>query len=804
MHNYLGHSANACGREESLKEHLEEATRYAALFGKELGIQDESTFCSMFHDLAKMGIAFDERIHGVRRHVDHWTYGAYTAKQLWGSEGLATTLAILGHHTGLPALRDAKNLSEDEMEEDSSNLTVSKPASDEERDRFLESLDPDPRTIPNPAESICSQNRKKEPASIMMDIRMLYSILVDADFLATEGHFRGTPEQRYYSRPKAPSLCPTEAFARLTQFMDKVRKNALSSEKIRSIREDLMKYVLKAADENMGTFTLTSPTGSGKTLAMLAFALKHAMKHNLKRIIIVIPFLSIIEQTAKIYRDVFCDHRPLADTQAPYILEDHSQARLPTRRSNQDDFDENIQGIMAENWDAPIIITTNIQFFESLFSNRPGACRKLHRLANSVILFDEVQTFPPHLAVPTLATLGRLCKRFNSTLVMSTATQPAFTSLSNEVKKLGPPWAPKEIVGIGEDNPEEALKSLFRRSKRTKVSILNNRKPVSWAEIARQMVAKKKCLCVVNMKKHAQQLIDEIKKLLPHNQGQTPKGLYHLSTSMCPAHRKEVLNKVREELQTSGEEQIVILVATQCIEAGVDIDFPILFRALAPLDSMAQAAGRCNRNQLLAWGEVYLFMPEDEVSITDSGEERKARIYPGGAYQQAAETAIRMIENETLDLDDPELYNRYFKELYDLSGAAADPTEPVANAVKDRDFPKVAEEYRLIEADTINILVPYDQNMFDQLVHEVEETGLTGDWTRRARDFTVTYYRSAQDKLLGKLVPIRIKNQSGKASNEEGMVSDDWFYLGEQLSESQAYYDQLKGLCVNTDDLFVV
>ena len=804
MEQYLGHSANSFGREEPLAEHLREVARYAALFGEQLGIKDESVFTALVHDIGKMGI-FQGRLKGTAKHVDHWSFGAYLAKKFWGNEGFAATMAILGHHAGLGNFGDGKNINPNaSCEALDPNLNLSLPASAEESDRFLKSLNIDPRTIPKPAASVCAQNRRIKRAAQMADIRMLYSILVDADFLATEGHFLGTPEQPYYVRPKAPPLLPDEMFERLRQFMTSVKKNAVASANTISIRDDLMRYALAATEGEIGNYTLTAPTGSGKTLAMLAFALKHAAKWNLKRIIVVIPFLSIIEQTAGIYRDAL-----LGDTKrdcAPFVLEDHSRARIFSLSNAEENEKENLQNLTAENWDAPVIITTNIQFFESLFSNRPGACRKLHRMANSVILFDEVQTMKQELAVPTLATLGELCGRFNSTLVMATATQPAFGVLSDEVKKYGNAWTPKEIVGWNDPNPKESLRGLFDRARRTKVTVLDDKKPVSWKEIARQMVEKKRALCIVNLKKHAQILIDELTALLPREEGKTPVGLYHLSTSMCPAHRKVALDTIREELKAPDTGQFTLLVATQCIEAGVDIDFPVLFRAFGPLDSIAQAMGRCNRNQLLEFGEVFLFMPETEMMSEGKSNER---LYPGDAYGRAAGTAIslitKMMKKNKLDLENPCLYRDFFAELYEVGGQTnqrAEENKPsVLRGIKGGDFLEVAQEYRLIKEDTINILVPYDREKFNELVAEAKKMGISGEWMARARDLTVTYYRSSKVKLDGSLENLPLRDRTGKASEE---VSDDWFSLLDPRNENDPRYDLLKGFCGETDDIPII
>ena len=799
MSEMLGHSENSF-RREPLSEHLAEVVRYATKFAEELGIRDEAIFTALLHDVGKIG-CFQERLRGKIRRVDHWTFGAVLAKRLWGEKGLAAALAIAGHHEGLGAFNRGfyRGLNE-ELPEKFGDYVVSRPISDEELDAFLKSLALDPHSMTPPKEGLAEWSRRNEKknAALMLDLRMLYSILVDADFLATEGHFNGTAAQPYYQRPMPPELEPEKRLAILLDHLEKLSAVAnASSENVRLMRAELLADTLAAADEPIGSFTLTAPTGSGKTLAMLAFALKHAVRHHLKRIIVVIPFLSIIEQTAKVYRDILCRSTD-SDSVVPLLIEDHSRAQ----QAGREEHDTYAENLATENWDAPIILTTNIQFFESLHSNRPSTCRKLHRLANSVILMDEIQSFPKELVLPTLGTLSRLPERYNTTLVMATATQPAFTEFDEPLRRarLATGWQPREIVGMARKNPN-AVSALFDRAKRTNVTFWNKKKPTSWSELAKAMATQNQALCVVNLKRHAARLVEELTALLPQDAKNTPIGLYHLSTNLCPKHRETVLAAVRTALKAESDEP-VLLVATQCIEAGVDVDFPVGWRALAPLDAIAQAAGRVNRNQKRAeWGDVFVFSPERE--------KENEVLYPPG-YGQGADLFEHIMrthykESPTIPIEDPEIYRRYYRELYDVSGvtsaAGTGNRESALGGIGVFDFMTTAEHYRLIPNNMVNVLVPYApyHAEFDALIEEVNAEGLTADWIRRARDCAVSVYRTGQDQYDGALHPIPLR-QWGKADRENGPFADDWFYLIESDDPDRAHYDPLLGLCGNQND----
>jgi len=746
---YLAHSANEAGFTELLCEHLVSVSNRAASSARVFGSAEEARLAGLLHDLGKYGDLFQLRLAGKVKHIDHWSAGAWTALTRFQNKGIAAALAVQGHHVGLrqangEALRllDPIKLAEHHPD----NLTLS----EEDTAILLKRLDDDELQLPDaeqlPEPHHLDQTQPYGTAAGMLDIRMLYSALVDADFIETEAHFQGDQSGKCY-RASGPPLNAENCLETLLDYLRRLNRTSAAASAISDLRSDLLQACLKAALEPPGLFTLSAPTGSGKTLSMLAFALKHAATYNKRRIIVVIPYLSIIEQTVAEFRKALAGVIS-SEVLDGYILENHSLAGTkgdPTEPQAIDiDADSGTarSRLLSENWDAPIIVTTSVQFLESLFANRPGACRKLHRVAESVVLFDEVQTLPTSLAVPTLGALSHMADRYGTAVVFATATQPAFKHLDSAVREhcsLG--WQPHEIVS--------AELKLFQRAKRTEVLWpASSVEKLSWAQLAGALSADahRQSLCVVNLKKHALNLFAELKALCPDN-------VLHLSTNMCPAHRQEVLAAVRTRLQ-AGED--CRLISTQCVEAGVDIDFPHVFRAWGPLDSMAQAAGRCNRHGLAERGIVHIFIPEDNG-------------YPDGAYRQAASIASLLCEERSgdqIDLDDPELFQQYYQQLYDISRPAEKKPE-LTRAIRLRNFVDVADEYRIIRTNAVNVLTPYDKPAFEELASEARTRGLSRRWMAEARPHCVSIFRpSSSDPILAYLEPV----QAGRNT-----ASDEWF-----------------------------
>ncbi len=765
---YFAHSENMAGAAHFLSDHLASVAERACGFLDGHRGAEETRLAGLLHDLGKYGDRFQARLRGEEKGLDHWSQGAWVA--LNQRRAIAAALAIQGHHIGLQRA-DESALRDLDPQVLGKHHPLKLSLSDADINRLLDRFHADGLEPNHPENTL---GWPFDNIAAMFDVRMLFSALVDADFLDTEAHFNGN-KQGKVPRPAGAKLNPDVALEVLRNHMAELRKEkaAACESRVLAARDALWHATAEAGRQSTGLWTLTAPTGSGKTLAMLNFALEHARTNKLERIVMVVPYLTIIEQTAHIYRQIF------ESLGAHYVLEHHSLAGLGEESSREDaeSESERMRRLLSENWDAPIVVTTNVQFLESLFSNRPSSCRKLHRLARSVVLFDEAQTLPAKLAVPTLAALSHISAEYGTSVVFATATQPAFDHLNQSVKTWqtskksanSPGWTPRPIMS------DEA--GLFRQLRRTRVHWPQAGQRVSLETLADVLNEQDKVLCIVNLKRHALKLISALRE-------KNAEGVYHLSTNLCPAHRQDVLIAVRERLL---ERQACRLVSTQCVEAGVDVDFPVVYRALGPLDAIAQAAGRCNRNGLLRdpdgrpqLGNVHVFAPELDSKKEDG-------MYPGFAYYQAASLTQLLLGDKGesgLDLDDPQTFRDYYKRLYDLNEPETQAKE-LFQAVQAQHFPEVAKQYRLIVQDTIMVLVPYANRLdqYRELRAELDARGLRTNWMRRAQLLSVSLYRpKPEHPIMGLLLPAKLSR---------GGVSDEWFVLGEEFAR---HYDPLLGL----------
>jgi CRISPR-associated endonuclease/helicase Cas3 len=736
---YFAHSANRVGRWHHLLTHLSAVSQLAGKFSSSMNWSNEARLAGLLHDLGKFGDLFQARLRGEESGLDHWSAGAWVALE---NKCAAAALAIQGHHIGLQSLAhaDLKRLNPTWLAEHPQSLRLTAPDTHTLKNRFTN----DCLTMPHVEQSMLGSSLDATVPT-MLDVRMLFSTLVDADYLDTEAHFEGDAFGKHY-RPSGPGLDAANALKSVLSNIEQTQAKTAASLDVQGVRRELLKACLQSAEHDSGLFTLTAPTGSGKTLAMLAFALAHAAKHGLERVILVIPYLTITEQTARIYRDILA---PAFG--AEFVLEHHSMAGVGKENFQQDNEGEAGQPshaerrrrLLAENWDAPLILTTNVQLLESLFSNRPSACRKIHRLQRAVILFDEAQTLPVQLAVPTLAALSHLAAGYGSSVVFATATQPAFAHLDKAVLETkAPGWQPREIVL----DPV----ALFAPMKRVKFDWGSPDTPITWDDLAGQLTQLPQELCIVNLKRHAKSLWEKL---------DGPATL-HLSTNLCAAHRQDALTTVRERLAAN---EPVRLVATQCVEAGVDLDFPVVMRAWGPLDAIIQAAGRCNREgRRSQLGQLRIFAPDDVG-------------YPTDSYQQATQIAQMIFRRHGatgMKLDDPAFITAYYRELYDLADTAnSKECKEIMKAIEAGSFPEVATLYRLIKQDAINVLVPYVPQLalFNSLRVQADDTGLTAVWMRAARPLTVSLYRPKDaDPTWDALLPVPVAGWKQREQN-------DWF-----------------------------
>lgn len=763
---FWGHSQNDDGKgvAEPLRDHITAVSKRAETFAHAFGAAEQAWAAGLLHDLGKYADQFQRRIRGEGRGRDHASMGALILAEASKQFGLAPALAIEGHHCGLgqfdPAgfARRIASL----MSQQSERFTCVNAK------RLLDRYRADGFEIPVIRSGLTLGSGC---AAELLDVRMLFSALVDADFLETEAHFRGDANQPRRPKPDGPSLDVVRAIGRLNEY---VKQFGEPSSDIQRTRQALFEACVSAGCQSQGLFTLSAPTGAGKTLAMLAFALHHAQTHHLRRIVLVMPFLNIIEQTAAIYRELFNE---TAGFDADTVLEDHSLARDFAEQVGADGvgFGER-RRLLAENWDAPIILTTNVQCLESLMAHKPSRCRKLHRLAQSVILFDEVQTLPPHLAKVTLANLSRLAAPegpFGSTVLFATATQPAFDVLSGQIDLLSQSgWQPREISVDTE--------KMFNVAARRVQMCWQHEKPVMIEALAGELAGYKQVLAIVNLKRHAAELARAVRNLVGD------ETVLHLSTNMCPAHRTATLKCVRDRLQRN---EPVRLIATQCVEAGVDLDFPAVFRAMGPLEAIAQAAGRCNRSGKCATpGKVTVF------SIADN----HATYPPGyGPAVNATETFLRdLAKRQPLDAQEiinaPDKLRSYFRMFYGLQGRDTSELQDeraLHDAIRSGDFAEIASRYRLITGDTISIVVPYDREAYERLRHQAQsENGVLFEaetrrrWRREAMANAVSIYRPAPEAcspIWNHIAPVQ-------------------FYFSQELNDRTAeWYVALDGLEYN-------
>ena len=551
---YWAHSQNDVGEPQGLEEHLEATAEKAAGFSAHWGGAEVARTAGLLHDLGKASQQFQDYVRGkTARGGDHSSAGAYYAS---GHCDLVS-LAVAGHHAGLSDPSDLKVRLQRFADTGAWESLAARIS------LLLAELDANlaPELPPGVED---------DPLVAELFTRMMYSALVDADFLDTERHLNTV---RGLKRGITPTL--SDLWEMFSEHQERLVAAAPSTVTNR-VREEVYRQCLAAGDQTQGIFSLTVPTGGGKTLSSLGFALRHALRWELKRVIVVIPYTSIIEQTADVYRGVL---GPEA------VLEHHSA--VDWEKMEDEDAKERAQ-LASENWDAPVVVTTAVQFLESLFSNRSSHCRKLHNVADSVVILDEVQTVPTGILRPTLEMLVGLTRQCAVTVVLSTATHPAYHCFADVLKSLE----------IREIMPDSA--SLFRRLQRVEYVGCGATGPavLDWEEVASAMGEQPQAMTVVNTKRDAQALF----AALPVD------SRLHLSTNLCGAHRRQVLATVRERL-ARGEP--CHLSTTQLVEAGVDLDFPVVYRALAPLDRLVQAAGRCNREGRLDRGRVVLFEPRD-------------------------------------------------------------------------------------------------------------------------------------------------------------------------------------------------
>ncbi|MCG6117659.1 MAG: CRISPR-associated helicase Cas3' [Aquimonas sp.] len=677
-------------RFQALEDHLRGVANRAQGFAAAFGCGPWGELAGRWHDLGKYaadfqrylleanGVEVDHEDAGIgdSGRVDHSAAGALHALMQLGQLGALIAHPIAAHHAGL---YDASDL-ETRLQRANAAGRLEAAQLGAPPAHILDSTAPVPPTIPG---------RNDEPLAFATWLRLLFSCLVDADVLDSEAFGDPAASRLRSAYPTLSELKP-RFDAHMAQFA--------ADSPVKQLRGQILADCRERAACAPGLFSLTVPTGGGKTLSSMAFALEHAQRHGLKRIIYVIPYTSIIEQTADVFRDIFGES----------VIEHHSNFEVQNEGSRETQRSR----LATENWDAPIIVTTNVQFFESLFAARTSRCRKLHNILDSVVILDEAQMLPPPFLQPIVDMLRLLSQHYRTSIVLCTATQPALTerrSFGHHFRGLP---EPTELVANRE--------ALYRQLKRVQVELPEDLSVgIDWPELAERVSAHESVLVIVNSRADAQAL-----------HALLPSGSLHLSGRMCGAHRSEVIQQVRQRLQARREGHDTAplrVVSTSLIEAGVDVDFPVVYRALAGLDSIAQAAGRCNREGLLSeLGRVIVFVPMTPA--------------PPGLQRMGAQACVGVLKLAEGDPLQPALFTRYFQSLY--SDCELDQHDIVGLLkAQSLQLRTAAERFKLIDDGQQAILVPYQSDAEDRRYAAARAALMAqqgqGSALRRLQRFTV-------------------------------------------------------------------
>lgn len=701
--NFLAHLRRDSGGsvfEHSLEDHLRAVAERARRSSELVGAGDWAYLAGLWHDLGKYRPGFQAYLRAANavedahqeqdksaRGVEHSAAGAMHAVERMGMAGRILAYCIAGHHAGLADWNSAT-------------------AGDSALAKRLVRLDqleevkaqPVPREIADSAKAT-SRPAQDEWLGTSLWIRMLFSSLVDADFLDTEAFMNSAQAAR---RGRYPGLA--ELAAEFERFMEGKRVERAGESSVNVARREVLAACERAAELSPGLFSLTVPTGGGKTLSSMAFALRHALRHGKRRVIYVIPYLSIIEQTADVFREAFGS---LSDA----VLEHHSNL--------EPDDDQNTRARLAtENWDAPLIVTTAVQFYESLFAHKPRRVRKLHNIANSVVILDEAQTLPPEYLTPILATLRQLVRSYCASIVLCTATQPTLHENPAGVASFP---ALEDVREIAPDPP-----SLYARLRRTALEVRSQDARVTWPELGAELASAAQVLCIVDRRRHAVELFQQVKQL-------APEGSFHLSTRLCGAHRSQRLAEIKRRLKKDGLS--VRVVSTQLIEAGVDVDFPIVYRVEGGLDAIAQAAGRCNREGgLVQGGRVIVFRAPDDA--------------PPGLLRHAQQAAREFLRKEDpLTLDN---IRGYFRQLYWAQGKNLDKhgilQDLKRNSKLEFNFRTAAGNFRLIDdTQQRSVLVRWGEG--ESLINTLQSKGPESWLLRKLQRFTVNVPIKAHEQM---------------------------------------------------------
>lgn len=704
---YYAHSVEGRPLEDwqTLEEHLLNVSELAKSFSSKFNSGDHGALIGALHDLGKYSEDFRERILGISsKTVDHSSAGAKYLLENIDKHGFMFTYPIVGHHGGMPNGDTIKD-----------RLSRNIPSYNTSVENVGSKI---PIKIPDtviPEDFLKNVTKKTALFKISFFIRMLFSCLVDADYIDTE-LFYNKNNSKFRKEYKI-----SDRFLHIfNEYMYKFKDVEQTLVNIK--RKEVLLDCKKAADSDRGLFSLTVPTGGAKTLSSMNFALNHAAVNNMDRIIYVIPFTSIIDQTAREFKTIFGKDN---------VLEHHSNIGEKSQSYRH--------MLTMENWNSPIVLTTSVQFFESFYSNKPSKCRKLHNVVNSVIIIDEVQSIPRENIPACIEVVKELIASYNCTVVLCTATQPEiniYDKISN-----GALMDKKEIISN--------VKDLYSKLKRVNT---HNIGEINDNDLVEKIGSHRQVLCITNTRKHARTLY-----------GMLPKHInkYHLSASMCAEHRLRIIDNIKDDIKNDFP---CVVISTQLIEAGVDIDFPTVYRAIAGVDSLAQSAGRCNRNGKFKAGDFYIFKPTHRM--------------PVGYFRESASLADTVLKTYD-DIFSIEAVARYFTMLYNVDILKKYKNEHIDSKLRtlsEISFKDIAN-FKFIENETTSIIVPYNKTAVT-LLNIIEKGDAPKKVWRAIQRYSVQLYEKDVKELINNSAITEIKdsifvlNNNKFYSSEMGLLTN--------------------------------
>lgn len=680
---YYAHSENNRNEKHSLSKHLHQTARFSESFACQENYKPIFCVTGLLHDLGKYQPEFQSYLAkgGERGSVPHSSWGAGYARL---RRIIEASIAIDGHHKGLPDNSVWKSDTEPFNRGEANGF-------ENVVNTFISDAEVNEADIKKPDSLSFIEPSRREAF-----IRYLFSALTDSDWLSTEEHY-----ERDTFKMRIGTMLPIDKM--INKLEEEFSKKSKEGE-INQLRNDTRNQALQKADMPCGFYSLALPTGLGKTLTSVAWALRHAKKNDLERIIIVLPYINIIDQTAQVLKAIFGEE---------WVLEHHSSYNEDEKDARDEaencSLIQKRRELACENWDYSIIVTTTVQFFESLFSNRPSQCRKIHNIAESVVIFDEVQTLPKEVILPTLQMLKDVQAVMNASFLFCTATQPAFEKRQG-FDGISPIYPLIDAPGV-----------LYEKTKRVNYRLLNDLNPIDYGRLLEAVSQEAgAALVIFNMKKAALEFYGCTKKL-----GNWEKK-YHLSTAMCPSHRKEVIKNIRDDLEAKKK---ILVASTQLIEAGVDFDFPVVFRAMAPLEAVIQSAGRCNREGKLGQlgGKVFLF------KIENGG-------MPDKTYAACAGHAEDLIKQDINQLHGHKIFNEYYAQVIRLY---VDPDKYNINEARRQfNFKTVNDIYYIIRDTTEGLYVYNYSDESRRLLHSLQNKEfLSRDDYRKMQACTVQVYK---------------------------------------------------------------